>query len=387
MTVDLGAANARYILTVPQSLFETTPEVLKIIEAEERKKPSPGPFRIHRMPIWNPIGWYSTPSQDRVFELVSWEHNTMQPKHGINYGVEYTHTLGVAELYDYEWYFNGFPRKIRDPEVARSLGVALEKEVVYYPRRAFDMWNTRYFIVPYWHGGWRDEMRGYAAFLFDSERVYPDSDRFRGKKGGEELEKSWIESSDFKVLRNLQQFPRAWVVHNARMTLPITGLSRASRSEAFQEILYAGDRLWNDSTQRAYDPHNVAWVSNDDISALRPNLTGERSRPSEAVKVSYPGPQQAVLDVTLDSPGLVILSDIYYPGWELTINGTPAPIYRVNGLMRGAAVEKGPNHLVYTYDPQSFRVGRLVSMAGLAAFLVLGLAFARWPVERVIGEK
>ncbi len=98
------------------------------------------------MPFWNPLGWSTTASKDRVYEFVTWEHNTIQPKYGINLGVEYTHTLGVAELYDYDWYFNGFPWKIHDPQVAKSLGVELEKEVVYFPRRAYDMWNTRYFI-------------------------------------------------------------------------------------------------------------------------------------------------------------------------------------------------------------------------------------------------
>jgi Bacterial membrane protein YfhO len=385
MTTDLAAANARFVLTVPQSLLESKPEVLKIIEAAERDNPKSGPFRIHRMPIWSPLGWHSTRSKDRVFELVSWEHDTMQPKHGINHGVEYTHTLGVAELYDYDWYFNGFPRKVRDPEFARSLGVELEKEVVYFPRRAYDMWNTRYLVIPYWHAGWRDEYRGYASFVFETQRIYPDADRFRTTKGGEEQEKNWMETYDFKVLRNLQEYPRAWVVHNARMTLPISGLSRATRSEAFQEILHAGDRLWNDSTQHVYDPRNLAWVSNEDMFDLRKYLSGEKTRTSESVKVSYPDPQNAVLDVTLDSPGLVILADIYYPGWELKIDGQPAPVYRVNGAMRGAAVAKGPHRLVYTYAPRSFRVGGRVSMAGLAVLLLMGLVFIRWPVDPLLG--
>ena len=73
--------------------------------------------------------------------------------------------------------------------------------------------------------------------------------------------------------------------------------------------------------------------------------------------MTYPNPQQAVLEVSLDSPGLVVLADVYYPGWELKIDGKPAPIYRVNGVMRGAAGLRGPHRLVYTYDPQSFRVG------------------------------
>jgi hypothetical protein len=384
MTADLTAANARYVVTLPQSLFEKRPELLEIIEAAERANPAKGPYRIHRFPAWNPVGWYTTASKDRLFELASWEHDTMQPKHGINDGVEYTHTMGVAELYDYEWYFNGFPRKIRDPEVASSLGVDVDKEIVYFPRRAFDMWNTRYIVVPYWHGGWRDENRGYASFVFDTEQIFPERDRFREKKGGEEKERNWVETSDFKVLRNRQHFPRAWVVHNVRMTLPVTGLSRASRSEAFQEILYAGDRLWNDPTQRVYDPQSLAWVSNDDMSALRRYLSGDRTRASENVTVSYPDPQQAVLEVTLDSPGLVVLADVYYPGWELTIDGEPAPIWRVNGVMRGAAVTKGTHRLVYHYKPQSFRIGGAVTIGALAVLLVLAATFTRWPVDRLL---
>ncbi len=341
MTCDLASANARYVLTVPQELFETRPEVLKIIEAAEREKPSSGPYRVHRMAVWNPIGWPEAASKDRVFELVSWEHETIQPKHGINFGVQYTHTLGVAELYDYEWYFNGFPRKVYNEALARTMGIEPGKEVVYYPRRAYDMWNTRYFVVPYWHGGWRDEMRGYASFIFETERIYPEQGRFNNTKAGLEAEKNWIETRDFKVLRNLQELPRAWVVHNARMTRPVTALSRESRSESFQEILHAGDRLWNDATQHVYDPRNVAWFSNDDMSAIRRYLSGERPRASEKVNVTYPDPEHAVLEVTLATAGIVVLADNEYPGWTLTIDDKPAPIYRVNGTMRGSRRRRG----------------------------------------------
>ncbi len=76
---------------------------------------------------------------------------------------------------------------------------------------------------------------------------------------------------------------------------------------------------------------------------------------------------------------------MHYPGWDLTIDGKSAPIYRVNGLMRGAAVPSGPHRLVYQYSPQSFRVGRLVSIAGLAALLIVGGACARWPVDPILG--
>ncbi len=388
MTADLAAANAGFVLTVPQAVFDTKPELVRIIEEAERDHPSPGPYRIHRMPLWNPVGWNKTASRDRIDEMMMWEHRTIQPKYGINLGIEYTHAMGVAELYDYDWYFSGFPWKIHDPQLAAALGVELEKEVVYFPRRAYDMWNTRYLIVPYWHGGWRDEFRGYASFVFETERVYPPTNRFSSADGGKEAEREWIETSDFKVLRNLQEYPRAWVVHDARATLPFTGLSRQTRSEAMQELLYAADRIWNNETHRAYDPHQLAWVGSDDLNELRPYLSGQRSIPSEKVTVTYPNPRQAVLEVTLDSPGLVVLADIFYPGWELKIDGKPATIYRVNGVMRGAVApaDHRRHRVVFTYAPQSFRLGLIVSIAALAVLLILCAVSARWPVDhRVAG--
>jgi uncharacterized membrane protein YfhO len=71
----------------------------------------------------------------------------------------------------------------------------------------------------------------------------------------------------------------------------------------------------------------------------------------------------------------------------MAIDGKSAPIFRVNGLMRGAAVAAGPHRLVYTYSPDSFQIGRIVSIAGLAALAILGLACARWPVDPVLATR
>jgi hypothetical protein len=286
--------------------------------------------------------------------------------------------MGVAELYDYEWFFGGFPYAVRG-EMARSLGIESGKRVVYFPRRGFDMWNTRYFILPEFPNGWADEFRGYAAFLHETEPIYPKAEPTPARR--DEIRKR-IETEDFQVRRNRLQYPRAWVVHAARGLPRMEGLLRAERSGPMQEILYADDPIWHDSKQTAIDPHRWAWIDRDDLIRLRPFLPGASPRPSETVKVSYPSPQQAELDVTLDQPGLVILADVYYPGWKLTIDGHPAPIIPVNRLMRGAAVESGPHHLVYTYDPSSFRLGLIITLAGGAAWVLLAAFCAFRPRRR-----
>ena len=128
----------------------------------------------------------------------------------------------------------------------------------------------------------------------------------------------------------------------------------------------------------------MVWIDRDQRPALTPYLPGGSRHQSEAVRVSYPSPQRVELDVTLDSPGVVVLADIFYPGWELTDNGKPAPIYQVNRAMRGAAVGKGPHHLVYTYAPRSYRIGRIVSAAGLVALALAAVVCWLRPVEPVV---
>lgn len=379
---DLALANSRLILTSPQSLYETVPETLQHIRDAERKDPADGPYRIHRMALWNPLSWNQNMSNNRVAEYTRWERDTLQPKYGLTEGVEYTQTIGVTELYDYEWFFGPFTRKAR-PEVAEAFQIPVGTEIVYYPRRAFDMWNSRYFITPQFPNHWTDGARGFASFLTDVDRIHPAPNEFNGP-GGEERIKKWVETKDYQIFRNLAAYPRAWIVHDYRPTKPLSGLNRDNREGAMYEMVYANDLIWKDPERRVFNPREVAWISEDEVGSLQ-NFRGRPPRGTdEHVTVHYPSPQQAVLECNLETPGMVILSDVYYPGWKLTIDGEPAPIHRANQLMRGAAVGAGKHTLVYSYDPGSFRIGLASSAAAILIAAAAAVAIALRPVCAVV---
>ena len=215
-TADLALANAQFVVTVPQTLMESKPEVLQVIEDAERRSPASGPFRVHRMAYWEPRVWQSEASADRTRDLLSWHRDTLYPKVGVNLGVEYTHAFGVGGLADYEPFFRDFPVVVKTSEAAKLLGLGMGERLVYYPRRSFDIWNTRYFIVPCDPRRWIEEYRGYASFLVRSERIYPGSGT-PGVARMEDVSRSWIRDHDVQVLRNLDALPRAWVVHDAAL--------------------------------------------------------------------------------------------------------------------------------------------------------------------------
>jgi hypothetical protein len=369
-TVDLAVANSHVVITAPQSVFDSVPEVVSAIERAERDRPKPGPYRVHRVPIWSPLDWAETTSQNRVGDFVHWERQTAEPKYGINFGVHYTNTIGVAQLYDYEWFFGAFPFRARD-KAARMLRVKPGTELVVYSRRAFDVWNSRYFILPY-YPRWDDEYRGIASFIDRTERIVPPRDAFEGPDGVDRA-LAWLKKHDYQVRRNLDEYPRAWVVHDSRSMPAFRGLSRASRDLPMQEILFSNDMTWPDPGRVSYDPRRYVWLEDSVRPGLAAYLSGGETSTGEAVHIVHYQPDRVELQAVLERPGIVVLADAYYPGWTLTIDGLAAPVYRANRMMRGAAVAAGRHTLVYGFRPASFRIGLVVTGLGFAALGILAV--------------
>jgi hypothetical protein len=130
---------------------------------------------------------------------------------------------------------------------------------------------------------------------------------------------------------------------------------------------------WPDPTRTVYDPHRYVWLEDSVRPGLTAYLAGGQPSAREGVRVVRHEPDRVELEAVLDRPGIVVLADIYYPGWTLTIDGQAAPVHRANRMMRGAAVAEGRHTLVYTFRPASFRIGLIVSCFGLAALGLLVL--------------
>jgi uncharacterized membrane protein YfhO len=82
------------------------------------------------------------------------------------------------------------------------------------------------------------------------------------------------------------------------------------------------------------------------------------------------------LGVQSPGPGLLVLKDIYAPGWQAQIDGQPTRVLRVDGLVRGVAIaQAGQHEIVFQYQPQSFVRGVWLAIA-TAAVLVASLVAA-----------
>ena len=85
------------------------------------------------------------------------------------------------------------------------------------------------------------------------------------------------------------------------------------------------------------------------------------------------------LAVHAGSRGLLMLSETFYPGWRATVNGQPARILEVDGVLRGILVDAGDSHVTLQYRPWSVLVGAILTAS---AFLGTALAWRLLAVHR-----
>lgn len=83
-------------------------------------------------------------------------------------------------------------------------------------------------------------------------------------------------------------------------------------------------------------------------------------------------PERVVVRAEATAPALLVLTDTYFPGWEATVDGVPAPIVRANGAHRAIAIAPGAHEVELRYRPASLRRGALVSAGSV--FLLTALA-------------
>ncbi len=99
-------------------------------------------------------------------------------------------------------------------------------------------------------------------------------------------------------------------------------------------------------------------------------LPARRDRPEERdlvpARIEAYGSQ--IVRISTDAPegGWLVLGDLYYPGWEATIDGSAAPIYPANYLFRGVELPPGKHVVEFRFRPQSLRRGIMLCFAALA---------------------
>jgi hypothetical protein len=80
--------------------------------------------------------------------------------------------------------------------------------------------------------------------------------------------------------------------------------------------------------------------------------------------------------VSSQSTGWLVLSDVWYPGWQAWVDGEIATLERADYLFRAVEVPAGSHQVEFIYRPYSFYIGAVISL-----ITILGLVGYFWIVK------
>ena len=91
-------------------------------------------------------------------------------------------------------------------------------------------------------------------------------------------------------------------------------------------------------------------------------------------------PNQLTYEVNSGKGGVVVFSEVYYPGWTATIDGEPAELGRVNYILRALNIKPGKHEVVLSFFPKSVDVTESIAYTAYAILLLvlIGTAVMYW---------
>ncbi len=244
--------------------------------------------------------------------------------------------------------------------------------------------------------------------------------------GGIRLEKGerrWelVYEQDIKIYRNKKVFPRAFIVPGIEVIEEEEEILGRIISEKFdprkiaileEQILpprpayrHSGAGRWGRAKPVLSPslPLRINSVEGEGVNDVSSPLMGEDKGGGENLSVFPPHPtplppgerelftelhitangsRAEIVDyqansievsVKMQNDGFLVLSDTYYPGWRVYVDGKEERIYRADYLLRAVPLSPGRHRLSFIFDPFSFKLGlwsSLITLFSLAGYLV-----------------
>ena len=93
-------------------------------------------------------------------------------------------------------------------------------------------------------------------------------------------------------------------------------------------------------------------------------------------------PNELTYEVQSDKGGVLVFSEIYYPGWTATVDGQPAELGRVDYVLRAMNVKPGKHAVTLTFKPQSLERTETIAYISYAILLIAIAAGAFFAYRR-----
>ena len=179
----------------------------------------------------------------------------------------------------------------------------------------------------------------------------------------------WQTAAEFEgvlVVRNTRVLPRAWLVAEAESVEGEEALGRI-RGES----------------SRQFDPLRTALIEArpEELTQLQ---GGELSPESAARIVKYEA-ARLTIETSAPMPTVLVVSEVFYPGWEVSVDGKPGRILLTDYLLRGVVLPAGAHRIEMHYAAPAARNGAIISLLTLmllSSFVIYSVRLNRLSQHR-----
>jgi hypothetical protein len=157
------------------------------------------------------------------------------------------------------------------------------------------------------------------------------------------------------VIRNRRVLPRAWLVGEAEAV---------DGEEALRRISGEGS-----DSGREFDPRRTALL--EVAPSELPALPGGELPTGSTARVAEYEPNRLLIETRAPQATVLVVSEMFYPGWEATIDGRPARIHLADFLLRAVSLPAGEHRVEMRYRAPAARNGAIISACTLAGLCLL----------------
>lgn len=95
-------------------------------------------------------------------------------------------------------------------------------------------------------------------------------------------------------------------------------------------------------------------------------------------KIESYQPNKIILRTKADQDALLLLSDVYFPGWKAYVDGKETKILKANYAFRTVYLPEGAHRVIFSYEPQSLKLGMIITnISMLGVFFLVSMSWRR----------
>lgn len=193
-----------------------------------------------------------------------------------------------------------------------------------------------------------------------------------------------VNAAKFPVLNMLNTKYFIFPAGQQGQTVPIENPYTFGNAWFIDKIQYVNNSNEEIDAIGQVDLQQTAIVDSKFKEALKGVNEGYKDSLSTIRLTSYE-PNQLVYETSSPQDGIVVFSEIYYPGWTATIDGKPADIARADYILRAMNVPAGKHTIEMRFDPQSLHITEGIAY-GAMALLLVGVIILIWIYRKKYSE-